>query len=64
MSEIDPYADPEVYMDELESECYYGLEFCIDPSSRDIEGCVSCDYMCGVGDYAEDEASEKEKEKP
>jgi len=52
MSELDPYAEPEVYIDELEgSYCDYGLEFCIDPQCRDIEGCVSCDYMCGVGQY-------------
>lgn len=52
MSEIDPYADPEVYMDELESACDYGLEFCMDPQCKDIEGCVSCDHMCGVGEFA------------
>ena len=53
MSDINAYAEPEEYMDELESPCDYGLEFCIDPQCRDIEGCVSCDYMCGVGEYAE-----------
>ena len=58
MSEIDPYAEPEEYMDELESACDYGLEFCIDPECRDIEGCVSCDYMCGVGEYAPEEEKE------
>lgn len=52
MSELDPYADPEVYMDELEEGCDYGLEFCHDPECRDIEGCVSCDFMCGVGEFA------------
>ena len=54
MSEIDPYADPEVYfMDELETPCDYGLEYCMDPQSRDLEGCISCDYMCGAGEFAE-----------
>jgi len=53
MSEIDPYADPEVYMDEFESECDYGLEYCMDPQCRDNEGCVCCDYMCGAGEFAE-----------
>jgi len=40
MSDINVHADPEVYM-----ACMNGLEFCNDPQCRDIEGCVSCDYI-------------------
>lgn len=41
MSEIDDYADPEVYMDELEEDCYYGFEFCSDPETKAMGLCTT-----------------------
>ena len=44
MSEIDDYADPEAYMDDLEEDCDYGFEFCINPNLKAMCLCTTeCD---------------------
>lgn len=41
MSEIDDYAEPEEYMDELEESCDYDFEFCSDPETRAMGLCTT-----------------------
>ena len=41
MSEIDEYADPEAYMNELEEDCDYGFEFCSDPVTKKLGLCTT-----------------------
>lgn len=46
MSEEDWYGDPE-YMDDFEEDlnCFYGFEFCIDPTLRNMGNCFECELM-------------------
>lgn len=41
MSDIDDYADPEVYMDELETDCDFGFEFCTHPDIKELGLCTT-----------------------
>lgn len=60
MSEIDEYADPEVYMDELEEGCDYGFGFCSDPETRSMGLCTTeCSAYMDVVEEQDKEARER-----
>lgn len=61
MSEIDEYADPEVYMPELEEDCDYGFDVCIDPETKAMGLCTTeCSAYLEAVEEQERAAREKE----
>lgn len=57
MSQLDEYADPEVYMPELEESCDYGCEFCTDPETKRMGLCTTeCnDYIAACEEMSQEE---------
>ena len=63
MSEIDEYADPEVYMDDLEEDCDYGVsEFCTNPDLKHMNCCFECEAYLDACEE-QDKRFEEERKK-
>ena len=65
MSEIDEYASPEVYMDELEIDCDYGIsEFCEEPETKAMGLCTTeCALYLSAVEKSEKRENVEEREK-